>query len=164
VRYGKLSNTRCDQIVTLRGYDTDFSFMLVTKVVLTVMPSPRVRRQSKSTLFRLLPCQTVGQQLSPHQIQWLAHGEVKTPIDRALWSPIPQAPCPPRPSAVSALASSVDSVLAQQQDHTHKQPDCVLFESCWCGLLFFCELVSERFNPFQKHAAASLPDVAHGSE
>jgi hypothetical protein len=75
---------------------------------------------------RLLFCE----QLSPHQIHRLAYREIETQIDRALWAPPPQSPGPPCPCAVFALAPFVDSVLAQQHDHAHKQPDRVLFE--WC--------------------------------
>jgi hypothetical protein len=92
-----------------------------------------VRSGASPKFWAVLVCE----QRSPHQIQRLAHGEVKTQINRALWSARPEPPCPAGPCAISAPAQFVDSVLAQHHDHTNKQPDCVLFECCWRNWLFF---------------------------
>lgn len=114
----------------------------------------------RRTWPRLVPCE----QLSPHQIQRLTHGEIETQIDRALRSAGRPLPCPAGPCTVSALAPLVDSVLAQQHNHTHEQSCDILIECYFCNWLLFSKSVGKHFESFQKHTAADLPDVAHDSE
>lgn len=90
----------------------------------------------------------ICEQPSPHKIRRLAHGEIKTQIDRALWSPMPQAPCPPRPSAIFALPPFVDVVLPEQHDHTSKQPHRLVFEDWLRDRFLTAELVRQCLKLF----------------
>jgi hypothetical protein len=84
----------------------------------------------------------IRQQPSPHEIQWLAHGKLETHRDSARWPPLPESPCSACPSAVSALAAFVDSVLSEHHDHGCKQPHGLLFECRWRDCLISSELTS----------------------
>lgn len=62
-------------------------------------------------------------------------------------SPMAEAPCPPRPAAIFAPASFVDSVLPQQCDRAREEPDCLFFKCRWRDWLSLSQVVCWLLKP-----------------